>query len=599
MPQDANARAWAAGAITMAEGGAGYSGNTSAYWFDADAFYELVHGAGERPVRALIEKFDGCSGAKAGEIAVEFLQRSCGSLTRNETTRVLRRAREMTTPVSAARLGAVGKLDVLPRHYARQDSVIELGVEPKAHVPFIVEAWAENAHGKGASSTIAVCINRTPVTGNTQVFFDSDKDFMIHGCGLHHAIDTPTKKGAWRLTLNVTAPYVPITTDGKEPDLEPAVDAIGAALAAAIKKAHRNAPRRDPVNQIDVVFENLKEGIARVSDNGKRRFAQRQLLYAMRPIVMAETGKELKTANFDKILTAYENEFGDIPGMFRDNRGGLYQPHTDDDSDIPVGTLMVEAYERPPWTFNKIVYIEKQGYFEVLKAERWPERHDCALLTSKGYSSRAVRDLIDRLVEHDEPVQVFCVHDADAAGTMIMQTLQEETAARGARQIEIINLGLEPWEAEEMGLEAEEFEESNKRRPVADYVLAREDGEHWGEWLQSNRYELNAMTTAQILDWLDAKMEEHGVGKVVPPQEVITEEARKQLEAKLRARITERVLREADLDAQLAKAMTEITVPKKLLTPKAVEAWLEDSKVDGWRDCVEEAVQRALADREV
>ena len=42
---------------------------------------------------------------------------------------------------------------------------------------------------------------------------------------------------------------------------------------------------------------------------------------------------------------------------------------------------------------------------------------------------------------------MFCVHDADAYGTMIYQTLQEETKARGARKIKIVNLGLEPWEA--------------------------------------------------------------------------------------------------------------------------------------------------------
>ena len=381
-------------------------------------------------MRELIEKFDGCTGGKAGEIASQFLQRPCASLTRSETTQLLRRAREMTTPVSAARLGAVGKLDELPRHYARKTPPSCWALSRRRMCPSSSRR-GPNAHGKGASSTIAVCINRTPVTGEAQVFFDSDKDFMIYGCGLHHAIDTPTKKGAWRLTLNITAPYVPITTDGKEPDLEPAVDAIRAALAVAIKKA-RNAPKKETIDICDVVFDSLEEAVADVSDNGKHRFAQRQLLYALRPIVMAETGRELKTANFDKNITEYEAMHGPIPGMYRDNRGGLYQPHTGDDSDIPVGTLMVEAYERPPWTFNKIVYIEKQGYFEVLKAEKWPERHDCALLTSKGYSSRAVRDLIDRLVEHDEPVQVFCVHDADAAGTMIMQTLQE-SRRRAAR----------------------------------------------------------------------------------------------------------------------------------------------------------------------
>ena len=77
------------------------------------------------------------------------------------------------------------------------------------------------------------------------------------------------------------------------------------------------------------------------------------------------------------------------------------------------------------------------------------------MLSSKGFSTRAARDLIDKLVEHDEPVAVFCAHDADSYGGMIYQTLQEATKARGARKIKIINFGLEPWEALEMGLEVE------------------------------------------------------------------------------------------------------------------------------------------------
>ena len=94
-------------------------------------------------------------------------------------------------------------------------------------------------------------------------------------------------------------------------------------------------------------------------------------------------------------------------------------------------------------------------------------------------------------------------------------------------------------------------------------------------------------------------MEEHAVGKVVPPPEVIAEEAATRLKAELRKRITERILREANLDALVAKAMTEITVPKKLLTRKRCGGMARHSEEDGWRDCVEEAVQRALVDREV
>ena len=74
---------------------------------------------------------------------------------------------------------------------------------------------------------------------------------------------------------------------------------------------------------------------------------------------------------------------------------------------------------------------------------------------------------------------MFCVHDADGYGTMIYQTLQEATKARGARKIEIINLGLEPWEAIAMGLEIETVKEGDRRKPVADYVKAAdESGEH-------------------------------------------------------------------------------------------------------------------------
>ena len=71
--------------------------------------------------------------------------------------------------------------------------------------------------------------------------------------------------------------------------------------------------------------------------------------------------------------------------------------------------------------------------------------------------------LIDKLAEHDEPVTVFCVHDADAYGTMIHQTLQEATNARAARKIKIVNLGLDPWEAIAMGLEVETVEVTQTR----------------------------------------------------------------------------------------------------------------------------------------
>src|SRR5262249_52737886 len=58
----------------------------------------------------------------------------------------------------------------------------------------------------------------------------------------------------------------------------------------------------------------------------------------------------------------------------------------------------------------------------------------------------------------------------------------------------------------------------------SDYVLEREDGEEWAEWLQTRRVELNAMTTPQFIQWLDDKMAGLGGGKLIPPDDVLVAE---------------------------------------------------------------------------
>ena len=244
--------------------------------------------------------------------------------------------------------------------------------------------------------------------------------------------------------------------------------------------------------------------------------------------------------------------------MYREPRGSITHPHRDET--ITLGTLMVEEYERPAWTFNKLLYIEKEGAQEALKQDRWPERHDCAVMSSKGFSTRAARDLIDMLAEHDEPVEVFCVHDADAYGTMIYQTLQEETKARGARKIKIVNLGLEPWEAIEMGLEVETLEETKRRKPVADYVRERRR-RRLGGLAADPPHRTERDDDAATHRWLDEKMAEHGDGKLIPPHEVLEQELAERIESKVRAEITERILREANLDDQVAAAIAAIKTP--------------------------------------
>jgi len=106
-------------------------------------------------------------------------------------------------------------------------------------------------------------------------------------------------------------------------------------------------------------------------------------------------------------------------------------------------------------------------------------------------------------------------------------------------------------------------------------------------WLQTKRVELNAMTTPQLIEWLDAKMAEHGDGKLIPPHEVMEQELADQIEAKIRADITERVLREARIDDQVADAVAKIKVPNGRKLARDIAKMFERQPDQEWRAHIE------------
>ena len=472
---------------------------------------------------------------------------------------------------------------------------------PAANIPCVVEAWVEKL-GAGENSKIFVLVNRTPIVAEIRLFRNFHKQFVISGCELHHAIDAP-KKGEWNAFVNITTPHMPITSDGKTPNLEAFVIPIVEAIKKAIRKTHgQSVATVEKVSQKDVFLENLDEAVRTASDNGRFRPSVRDLFYAIRPYVLDALGVEPTYGNFNKVITDYEAENGEIKGLYREERGAIYHPHTGDETQL--GTLEVEAYERPAWLYGSIVIIEKMGLIEAIKTDRLHDRLDFAPMTSRGFTTRALKDLIDKLADHDEPLNVYCVTDADAPGTMIFETLVRETRARAARKIDVINLGLLPWEAEGMSLASERLEKKTEsRRPVGQHVIAhaaRDDGQGWDDWLQSNRYELNAMGIPRFLSWLEKKLVDHGARKVVPSAKVIVDEVREQLEKELRRKLIARILREADLDGQVAVAMRATTIDEGRVSPEAIEEWLgqEKHERDRWRDYVVELVSEIIGEAE-
>jgi hypothetical protein len=182
-------------------------------------------------------------------------------------------------------------------------------------------------------------------------------------------------------------------------------------------------------------------------------------------------------------------------------------------------------------------------------------------------------------------VTIFCAHDADAYGTMIYQTFQEATKARGARKIQIVNVGLEPWEAIERGFDIEDMETTDRRRPVADYV--RDHAGDWDNWLQTHRVELNAMTTPDFIAWLDEKLADYA--KLIPPPAVLEAELAASIEQKVRDAVVERVLREANIDAQIAEAIAAIEAPPAAALVEGIEQLFAERPAAAWREHIEAA----------
>lgn len=583
MPEDDCALTWTHAAIALHKKGETYRGRTSPHWYNTAVFHEMLLAGGDRYVRDLITEFDGCTGATAGKITAGLKGRVCKSVTRAEADALLTRAKSVARLVKPHRLGYVGADAFINRYYARTETVAKID---GAGIPAVIEVWAHTTTGR---SSARFYVNRTPITGDVSIWRDG-KEIGVKGCGLVYWIEISGKFEVG-IIVSVIAPYVPITTDGKEPNLSCFSHDIREAIAKAIRAAKRassDGKADEKVSQKDIVHCELDDAVAEVSGGGAHRFNLRQIFYHLRPMVKEECGNELRYPNFTQIITEYEAEQGEIEGMLRDPRGTIYIPHTGEE--IPLGTRAVENFERPPWTFNKLVYLEKEGFFEILKTARWPEQNDCALLTSKGYASRAVRDLIDELADSDEPITVFCVHDADSAGTLIFQALQEETAARPRRRIEVVNLGLEPWEAVEMGLDVEWIDTSERHRPVAEYVKRHEgDWEDWEAWLQTRRIELNAMTSPQFIAWLDQKMADHA-GKVIPPADIVHDRIREDVEATIKQAIREKILRESNIAERVAAAMADVAWPDDTEVTAAISEALIDAPHKSWSDVVDDIV---------
>jgi Topoisomerase 6 subunit A/Spo11, Toprim domain len=280
----------------------------------------------------------------------------------------------------------------------------------------------------------------------------------------------------------------------------------------------------------------------------------RQVMYAARGTIQERTGKTLDDRYFTQtLLPDFIAENAELTANWKvvfDARGHLIEPHTG--TTLPLGTIEVEKYLRslgePYWSspaasmpairtsgpsgrYGAVLFCEKEGFNDLFKATRLAEQYDLAIMSTKGVSVTAARRLVDEVCARYH-LPLFVLHDFDRSGFTILRTLQRDTRRYAfVNEIKVIDLGLRLIDVEKWGLEREAVQYRESAESVREGL--RRDGATDAEinFLATHRVELNAFASDELVRWITAKLEMHGVQKVIPKDEVIAEDYRRQFQS--------------------------------------------------------------------
>ncbi len=515
------------------------SGRPPPSWFDEAAIKALLRSATGVSVRDFVGQFstgyrplDGAADASTADPAA-LLQAMLSEAKREP------------------KLNAVGA-DAFPGFYARQDGTFEIGA---ARLPYIVEVWAtaKPATDEQNISTTLI-VNRTvslhPVTVDVASkgrvrFSDGSTVFQL------------SKQSRDRLTLkqsadfafhvSITAPAVPIISSGKRPDLDHFAADILLSVAKAGRKAQDAVKKSRASSTVaDVVARLLPEAYEMVSDGGRYWANVRQLMYAMRPRILEETGKQTVNDGYitGNLIPAFVLENPALTDGWKiayDARGTFLEPHSR--RSVALGTVSVGGYQKSRFSIASVVpsgvilqappehrlagilFVEKEGFAQNIEESGLLEKHDIALASTKGMSTVAIRSLIDHLAGHIPGLTLFTLTDFDIAGVTIEDTLvssgwryEYRNAVRHvplavnwpqARRLHAAGMS-EPSGRENAASFAETLSRKGLEDSAVEFLTRAGDG---GNGL---RVELNAILPKDLLDIIGDGLARHAGRKVVP-----------------------------------------------------------------------------------
>ena len=328
----------------------------------------------------------------------------------------------------------------------------------------------------------------------------------------------------------------------------------------------------------DVAWEVMEEAYLKASSGNSLPALARQIMYAARGEIQERTGKPLNDQYFTQtLLPDYLKEHPDKAAEWDvvfDARGHFEEPHTR--CIVPLGTMDVREYlygvrnhvvgDEPKVSlgsadcfptkgsehrFGAVLFIEKEGFLPLFRAVKLAERYDLAIMSTKGMSVTASRQLVDRLCSERDGIPLLVLHDFDKAGFSIVSTLQRDTRRyEFENSVHVIDLGLRLKDVQAYDLESEDVHYGKSdptwnlmKNGATDEEIAflhDEESSSWGHH-RGKRVELNAFTSGDLIKYIEKKLREHKVKKVVPDRECLKTAYKRALEIEELHRELERI----------------------------------------------------------
>jgi DNA topoisomerase VI subunit B len=549
---------------------------TSPRWYDEERFERLIaaylsQGKRDRPLREFLAEFHSLTATTKRSAILEAASLSratFGSLCSNDgldheaASRLLNAMQASSKPIKPAALGVIGR-----DHWAAH--AIALGGLQQT---FVYKKVLGEIDGLPWVIEVAFCLT------------NSDERTLIAGINFSPALRNPFQSVGARsldgllasqyatydqpviIFIHLAYPRVQFTDRGKAGAQLPSdcADALADAVLAVTKNwakqmraeiRDHNATlrRREALERQRERHMSIKEAAAMVlrkaytkaSGDGQLPAKARQIMYAARPGILALIKKEGFNDTYftQQILPDYaEHHPDECAGwdVVWDARGHLREPHTN--RIVPLGTIEVRGYLRtraapsklnidrsnafptvgPENRYKNILFVEKEGFDPLIERARLAERFDIAPMSTKGMSVVAARMLIDQLADRGVET-VFVLRDLDLSGFSIGGTLGTSSRRyKFQRHVRVVHLGLRLADVEAMRLESEPVAIKADEWEKRSRTLARHGATQAEiEFLRRRRVELNAMTSPQFVAFVERKLRENGVSKLIPDKGIL------------------------------------------------------------------------------